>query len=103
MFLSSWIVGSCLYGLSSMIRRRLRFQAVPVEQDWQLPLGRRFRALKLWFVLRTYGAEGLRAYIRHHLALTDAFVGLVEADERFELVAPPRFGLTCFAVKVRGL
>ena len=38
-------------------------------QDWQLPLGRRFRALKLWFVMRTYGAEGLRSYVRHHLDL----------------------------------
>ena len=69
-------------------------------QDWQLPLGRRFRALKLWFVMRSYGAEALRAFIRHHLQLTEQFVALVNADERFELTAPPLFSLTCFAVKV---
>ena len=69
-------------------------------QDWQLPLGRRFRALKLWFVMRSYGAEGLRAFIRHHLELTEEFVALLSADRRFELKAPPRFSLTCFAVRV---
>ena len=50
--------------------------------------------------MRSYGAEGLRSYIRHHLALMEEFVVLVRADERFELTAPPRFALTCFAVKV---
>src|SRR6185503_6323948 len=42
-------------------------------RDWQIPLGRRFRALKLWFVLRHYGAEGLRAHIRHHVRLAGMF------------------------------
>ena len=51
--------------------------------------------------MRTYGAEGLRAYIRHHLDLQRQFLELLEADDRFELTAPPRFGLTCFAIRVR--
>eukprot|EP00884_Botryococcus_braunii_P016629 jgi/Botrbrau1/364/Bobra.110_2s0021.1 len=68
-------------------------------QDWQVPLGRRFRALKLWFVLRTYGLEGLRAYIRHHVALAKHFAGLMERDSRFQLAAPPRFGLVCFRLQ----
>lgn len=72
-------------------------------QDWQVPLGRRFRALKVWFVLRTYGQQGLQSYIEHHLRLAGLFQGLVEADERFEITAPPRFGLVCFALKVRPL
>ena len=71
-------------------------------QDWQVPLGRRFRALKVWFVLRTYGQQGLQSYIEHHLRLAGMFQGLVEADERFELTAPPKFGLVCFALKVRA-
>jgi glutamate/tyrosine decarboxylase-like PLP-dependent enzyme len=73
---------------------------VQPAQDWQLPLGRRFRALKLWFVLRTYGAAGLRDYIGHKAGLASHFADLVRGDERFELMAPPRFGLVCFRVKV---
>ena len=54
------------------------------------------RALKLFFVLRMYGAEKLRAYIRHHIALAAQFAQLIQNDDRFELAAPPRFGLVCF-------
>ena len=69
-------------------------------QDWQVPLGRRFRALKLWFVVRTYGAEGLRTWLRHNLKLAAAFATHVASDTRFEIAAPPRFGLVCFRFKV---
>jgi aromatic-L-amino-acid/L-tryptophan decarboxylase len=68
-------------------------------QDWQIPLGRRFRALKLWFVMRSYGAEGLRGYVRHHMRLAELFAQLVSADARFEIAAPVRFGLVCFRLK----
>jgi len=61
-----------------------------------VPLGRRFRALKLWFVLRSYGAEGLRHHIREHVRLSKELAGLVAGDERFELCAPPALNLTCF-------
>jgi aromatic-L-amino-acid decarboxylase len=73
--------------------------AVIDYRDWQVPLGRRFRALKLWFVLRWYGAEGLRAHVRSAVALADRFADWVEADDRFELVAPHPFGLVCFRLK----
>jgi len=69
-------------------------------QDWQVPLGRRFRALKLWFVLRTYGAEGLRGYLRHHISLAAKFAKRVQQDPRFRLAAPPRFSLVCFTLAV---
>jgi aromatic-L-amino-acid decarboxylase len=65
-------------------------------RDWGIPLGRRFRALKLWFVLRSYGAEGLRAFVRDHIRLAGLFKGWVEADPRFERMAPAHFGLVCF-------
>jgi aromatic-L-amino-acid decarboxylase len=71
--------------------------AVIDYRDWQLPLGRRFRALKLWFVIRHYGAEGLRFHIRRHVQLAQEFARWVVASEQFELVAPAPLNLVCFA------
>jgi aromatic-L-amino-acid decarboxylase len=68
-------------------------------RDWQVPLGRRFRAVKLWFVLRWYGADGLRAHIRSGVALAQDFAGWVRADDRFEVVAPHPFSLVCFRLR----
>ena len=65
-------------------------------RDWQVPLGRRFRALKLWFVLRHYGAEGLRSLIRHHVALAQLFEELVEAHPMLEISVPRALSLVCF-------
>jgi aromatic-L-amino-acid decarboxylase len=65
-------------------------------RDWGIQLGRRFRALKLWFVIRSYGVEGLQAFVREHLRLAQLFKGWVEADRRFELMAPVPFGVVCF-------
>lgn len=73
--------------------------AVLDYRDWQVPLGRRFRALKLWFVLRWYGVEGLRAHIRAGVALADRFAERVEADDRFELAAAHPFSLVCFRLR----
>ena len=69
--------------------------AVIDYRDWHVPLGRRFRALKLLFVIRHYGAEGLAHHVRRHVELAGELVGWVEADERFVLAAPPRLGLVC--------
>lgn len=68
-------------------------------RDWGIPLGRRFRALKLWFVLRAYGAEGLRNHIRGGVALAQEFAEWVKEDERFELCAPVPLNLVCFRLK----
>jgi aromatic-L-amino-acid/L-tryptophan decarboxylase len=70
--------------------------AVIDYRDWQVPLGRRFRALKLWFVLRWYGAEGLRHHVREHVRLAARLVALVRADDRLVVAAPPRLNLVCF-------
>ena len=67
--------------------------------DYGVPLGRRFRALKLWFVLRSYGREGLAGLIREHVRLARAFACKVEADPRFELTAPVDFSVVNFRYK----
>ncbi|HET9134452.1 MAG TPA: pyridoxal-dependent decarboxylase [Gemmatimonadales bacterium] len=64
-------------------------------RDWGIPLGRRFRALKLWFVLRSYGAEGLRAMIRRHIALGHELASWVDAAPEWERLAPTPLGLVC--------
>ena len=68
-------------------------------RDWQVPLGRRFRALKLWTVLRWYGADGLRAHIRGHVGLAQDFASWVASDDRFELLAPHPLALVTFALR----
>ena len=70
--------------------------AVIDYRDWQIPLGRRFRSLKLWFVIRHYGIEGLRYHIRRHVELAQMFAGWVKANDHFELAAAPPLNLVCF-------
>jgi aromatic-L-amino-acid/L-tryptophan decarboxylase len=73
--------------------------AVIDYRDWQIPLGRRFRALKLWFVIRHYGIEGLQYHVRRHVQLAQRFASWVKADDRFELAAPVPLNLVCFRHK----
>ena len=70
--------------------------AVIDYRDWQVPLGRRFRALKLWFVIRSYGVEGLRHHVREHVALAQEFARWVRESSEFELAAPAPLNLVCF-------
>ncbi len=65
-------------------------------RDWGIPLGRRFRALKLWFVLRSYGVVGLQARLREHLAMAQEFRRWVEESPDFELLAPVPLNTVCF-------
>ena len=65
-------------------------------RDWHVPLGRRFRSLKLWFVMRSYGAEGLRHHIREHVALASRLAERIEDHPSLEMVAPTPFGLVSF-------
>jgi aromatic-L-amino-acid decarboxylase len=68
-------------------------------RDWQIPLGRRFRSLKVWFVLRSYGIAGMQAHIRHTVALGDQFgEWLGSRPDLFKIVAGPSFALNVFAV-----
>ncbi len=70
--------------------------AVVDYRDWHPQLGRRFRAVKLWTVLRTYGLQGLRAHLRSGVDLAEHFATLVREDPRFELVTAPSLGLVVF-------
>jgi aromatic-L-amino-acid decarboxylase len=68
-------------------------------RDWQVPLGRRFRSLKLWFVIRHYGIAGLQYHIRQHVELAQQFAQSIRQDNRFELAAPAPLNLVCFRHK----
>lgn len=70
-------------------------------RDWHVPLGRRFRSLKLWFVLRAYGLAGLRSHIREHVRLAVLFESLARADARFEVVMPRGCGLSLICFRLR--
>jgi aromatic-L-amino-acid/L-tryptophan decarboxylase len=68
-------------------------------RDWGISLGRRFRSLKLWFVIRHYGIEGLQHYIRKHIAIAQEFAQMIDAHPSFELVVSPPLNLVCFRHK----
>ncbi len=97
-----WVADrNALTGALSVLPEYLRNPATETGavidyRDWQVPLGRRFRALKLWFVIRHYGATGLRAHVRRCVALANWFALQVERSETFELAAPASVGLVCF-------
>jgi aromatic-L-amino-acid decarboxylase len=100
-----WVADrTALIGALSILPEYLRNSAsesgeVFDYRDWQVPLGRRFRALKLWTVLRWYGAEGLRAHIRGHVELASEFASWAAADDRFELLAPHPLALVTFRLR----
>ncbi|MBX3355710.1 MAG: aspartate aminotransferase family protein [Phycisphaeraceae bacterium] len=71
-------------------------------RDWQVPLGRRFRSLKLWFVIRHFGVEGLRAIIREHVRLAQLLRSWVEADPEWEVMAPTPLSLLCLRYRGRA-
>lgn len=92
---------SHLINTLSVMPEYLRNQASESGQvfdyrDWQIPLGRRFRALKLWFVIRHYGVEGLKYHIRRHVELAQTFAEWVRQSDQFELVVEPLLNLICF-------
>jgi aromatic-L-amino-acid decarboxylase len=73
--------------------------AVIDYRDWHIQLGRRFRSLKLWFVIRHYGVQGLQHHIREHVRLAHEFADWVRKDGRFEVAAPVPLNLVCFRHK----
>jgi aromatic-L-amino-acid decarboxylase len=73
--------------------------AVIDYRDWHIQLGRRFRSLKLWFLIRHYGVEGLQHNVREHVRLAHQFADWIRSDQRFELAAPTPLNLVCFRHK----
>lgn len=72
-------------------------------RDWGIPLGRRFRALKLWFVMRSYGIQGMQAIIRNHIEYGQWLKKEIESTPGFEVLAPVPLNLVCFRVRPAGL
>jgi aromatic-L-amino-acid decarboxylase len=72
-------------------------------RDWGIPLGRRFRALKLWFVIRSYGVEGLRQIIRGHIRMAQALAEEIRGTPDFEVLAPVPLSLVCFRYRPAGV
>uniref|UniRef100_A0A0A9WT64 Aromatic-L-amino-acid decarboxylase n=1 Tax=Lygus hesperus TaxID=30085 RepID=A0A0A9WT64_LYGHE len=93
----SWIVNA--FNVDPLYLKHDMQGSAPDYRHWQIPLGRRFRSLKLWFVLRLYGAENLRAHIRKQIGLAHEFEQMVLADPRFELAADVIMALVCFRLK----
>jgi aromatic-L-amino-acid/L-tryptophan decarboxylase len=86
--------------LPEYLRNRATESGAVIDyRDWQIPLGRRFRSLKLWFVIRHYGVEGLQFHIRRHIELAQQFAGWVNKDSRFEVAAPAPLNLVSFRLK----
>ena len=93
-----------LLGALSILPEYLRSAAAEAGavidyRDWQVPLGRRFRSLKLWFTLRTDGVAAIQQMIRDHVALTQQLASWVATDDRFEIVAPHPLNLLCIRVR----
>ncbi|OMJ21437.1 Aromatic-L-amino-acid decarboxylase [Smittium culicis] len=72
-------------------------------KDWQLPLGRRFRSLKLWFVLRTYGAKNIRSHIRKHIGFAKYLESNLKQDSRFKVLFPVNFSLVVFYISKESI
>lgn len=90
------------FSLTPEYLRTTEAGAVKNLMDTGVQLGRRFRALKLWMILRYFGAEGIRARLSEHMRLARLFAGWVDADPDFERLAPVPFSVVCFRAKPRG-
>lgn len=93
----NWVVNA--FNVDPLYLKHDQQGSAPDYRHWQIPLGRRFRALKLWFVLRLYGVENLQAHIRRHCGFATQFAELCQADARFELATEVQMGLVCFRLK----
>jgi aromatic-L-amino-acid decarboxylase len=91
------------FSLTPEYLRTVHDEQVVNYRDWGIQLGRRFRALKLWFVIRSYGIDGLRSVIRRHVALAADLASWVDDAPSFERMAPVPFGLVCFRYRPPGV
>ncbi|CAL8085830.1 unnamed protein product [Calicophoron daubneyi] len=92
-----WVIKS--FSVDPVYLKHKHEGKVPDFRHWHIPLGRRFRSLKLWFVLRYYGVDKLRNYIRNHINLAHYFEELLLKDSNYEVVNKVKMGLVCFRIK----
>lgn len=76
--------------------------AVNNYRDWGIPLGRRFRALKLWFVIRSYGVAGIKQRLSEHISMAKSLAKKIEMHDNFEILAPTAFNMICFRYQKQG-
>lgn len=93
----NWVVNA--FNVDPLYLKHDAQGSAPDYRHWQIPLGRRFRSLKLWFVIRLYGVENLQAHIRRHIGYAKQFEALCRADNRFEIIGEVLMGLVCFRLK----
>lgn len=93
----NWVVNA--FNVDPLYLKHDQQGNTPDYRHWQIPLGRRFRALKLWFTLRLYGVENLQAHIRRHCGFAKQFEQLCLNDPRFEIACEVQMGLVCFRLK----
>ncbi|KAI1818322.1 pyridoxal phosphate-dependent transferase [Poronia punctata] len=98
----TWLTDALSVSLAILKNAHTDSGLVTDYRDWQIPFGRRFRSLKVWFVIRTYGIRGLQAHIRKHVKFAEDFGGMLQTrPDLFEVVTGPRFALTVFRVKAK--
>lgn len=99
----TWLTAALSVGLAIVRNAHSDSGLVTDYRDWQIPFGRRFRSLKIWFVVRSYGIEGLQAHIRKHVALAEDFAAMLRSrPDLFEILTGPRFALTVFRLKSKS-
>ncbi|KAI8635307.1 pyridoxal phosphate-dependent transferase [Xylariaceae sp. FL1651] len=95
-----WLTDALSVSLAILRNAHTDSGLVTDYRDWQIPFGRRFRSLKVWFVVRSYGVAGLRAHVRKHVRLAEDFAAMLRTrPDLFEIVTGPRFALTVFKLK----
>ncbi|XP_051896137.1 histidine decarboxylase [Pristis pectinata] len=87
------------FGVNAVYLRHANSGATVDFMNWQIPLSRRFRSLKLWFVIRSFGVLGLQAHVRHGTEMAKYFESLVRSDSHFEIPAKRHLGLVTFRLK----
>ncbi|KAI0397795.1 pyridoxal phosphate-dependent transferase [Xylariaceae sp. FL0594] len=96
----TWLTDALSVSLAILKNAHTDSGLVTDYRDWQIPFGRRFRSLKVWFVVRTYGIRGLQAHIRKHVKFAEDFGAMLRSrPDLFEIVTGPRFALTAFRLK----
>ncbi|KAI0970327.1 pyridoxal phosphate-dependent transferase [Xylaria arbuscula] len=96
----TWLIDALSVTLAILKNDHTDSGLVTDYRDWQIPFGRRFRSLKVWFVIRSYGIGGLQAHIRKHVKLSEDFGAMLRTrPDLFEIVTGPRFALTVFKLK----